>query len=125
MANSTAPLPRQQTPAHQVLVGLTGCLAPLGDGPDYERGAPFGVPGDEDALLLRAEAVLRVYGAAVGVAEVHLLLEAVLHGTGKADGEQDEVRLYLEVRTLLRDGLALWRALGLDGVHPLDVAVGP
>src|SRR5918998_101511 len=84
MAYSTAPLPRQQTPAHQVLVGLTGCLAPLGDGPDYQRGAPLGVPGDEDALLLRAEAVLGVDGAAVCVAEVHLFLEAALDGDGEA-----------------------------------------
>src|SRR5215203_52622 len=115
-------LTRQQAPAHQVLVRLTGGLAALGDGPHDEGGAAFGVACDERAWLFRAEAVLGVYGAALGEAEVHLLHETVLHGACEADGEQNEVGLYLEVRALLGHGLAI-RALGLDGVHPLDVAI--
>src|SRR5918997_1949664 len=116
-------LPRKQALPHQELVRLTGGLAALGYGPDYERGAPLGVAGDKEVLLFRAEPVLRADRAAVGVAEVEVLLETVLHGAGEADGEQDEVGVDLELRTLLRDRLALRRPLRLDGVHLLDVAV--
>src|SRR5919107_6040813 len=48
--------------------------------------------------------------------------KAVAHGAREADGEQDEVCLYLEVRALFGDGLAVGGALGLDGVHLSDVA---
>src|SRR5829696_4153390 len=48
--------------------------------------------------------------------------KAVAHGAREADGEQDEVCLYLEVRALFGDGLAVGGALGLDGVHHFDVA---
>src|ERR671921_2900606 len=48
--------------------------------------------------------------------------KAVAHGAREADGEQDEVCLYLEVRALFGYGLAVGGALGLDGVHLSDVA---
>jgi hypothetical protein len=116
-------LPRQQAPAHQELVGLTRGLAALGDGRDYEVGAQPGVAGDEDPGLPGAVAVLGVDRAAVRVAEVHLFEEAIVHRSGEADGEQYEIGLYLEVRALFWDRLAIRRPLGLDGVHLLDVAV--
>src|ERR671916_790826 len=61
--------------------------------------------------------------AALGVAEVHIPEEAVAHGASEADGEQHEICLYLEVRALFGDGLAVRGTLGLDGVHLFDVAV--
>src|SRR5919107_2062236 len=48
--------------------------------------------------------------------------KAVAHGAREADGEQDEVCLYLEVRALFGDGLSVGVALGLDGVPLSDVA---
>src|SRR5918997_246911 len=62
-----------------------------------------------------------MYGARLGVAEVHLLHKAVAHRAREADGEQHEIRLYLEIRALDRRGLAVC-TLGLYGVHLFDVA---
>src|SRR5215211_6466531 len=115
-------LSRQQTAAHQILVRLTGGLAALGDGRNDQVGPQPGVAGDKDVGLFRAETVLGVYGAALGVAEVHLVHKAIAHRAREADGEQDEVDLYLEVRAFDGAGLAVGGALGLDGVHPFDMA---
>src|SRR5215213_805409 len=109
--------------AREVLVRLTGGLASLGDGPDYERGAPLGVAGDKDAGFARAEAVVGRDSAPLVVAEAEVVEKAIAHGAGEADGEQDEVGLYGEVRAFYGDGVALGGTLGADGVHLLDVAV--
>src|SRR5215211_1198189 len=114
-------LPRQQTAAHQVLVRLPRGFAALGDGGHDEVCAQPGVAGYEGARLSGAEAVFGVDGARVGVAEIHLLHETVAHGACEADGEQHKVCLYLEVRALDGNGLAV-RALGLDAVHLFYVA---
>src|SRR5215211_2035604 len=114
-------LPRQQTAAHQVLVRLPRGFAALGDGGHDEVCAQPGVAGYEGARLSGAEAVFGVDGTRVGVAEIHLVHETVAHGACEADGEQHEVCLYLEVRALDGNGLAV-RALGLDGVHLFYVA---
>src|SRR5215203_5660676 len=116
-------LSRQQTATHQELVRLTGGLAALGDGRDDQVSPQPGVAGDEDIGLFRAETVLGVDRAALGVAEVHISEEAIAHGAREADSEQNEVCLYLEVRALSGDGLALRCALSLDSVHLFDVAV--
>ena len=50
---------RQQAAAHEVLVGLPGRLAPLGDRPHDEGGAPLRVARDEETGLLRGEAAVR------------------------------------------------------------------
>src|ERR687893_1312796 len=118
-------LTRQQTATHQELVRLTCGLAAFGDGRDDQVGPQPGVAGDKDIGLFRTETVLRVDRAALGVAEVHVSEEAVAHGAREADGEQHEVCLYLEVRAVFGDGLAVRGTLGLDGVHLFDVAVGP
>src|SRR5215217_9530091 len=112
---------RQQALAHQVLVCLSRGFATLGDGPDYEGGTAFGVTCNEGAWLSGAEAILGVYGARGSVAEVHLPHKAVAHRSREADGEEDEVCLYLEVRALDGDGLAV-STLGLYSVHLFDVA---
>src|SRR5215212_4233528 len=117
-------LSRQQTATHQELVRLTGGLAALGDGRDDQVSPQPGVAGNEDVGLFRAETVLRVDRAALGVAEVHVLEEAIAYGTREADGEEHEVCLYLEVRALDGDSLAVGVALGLDGVHLFDVTIG-
>src|SRR5215210_2781124 len=117
-------LSRQQTATHQILVRLTGGLATLGDSRDDQISPQPGVAGDEDIGLFRAETVLRVYRAALGVAEVQILEEAIAHGAREADGEQHEVCLYLEVCALDGDGLAVGGAPGLDGVHLFDVTIG-
>src|SRR5215204_3696208 len=116
-------LSRQQTATHQELVRLTGGLAALGDGRDDQVSPQPGVAGDEDIGLFRAETVLGVDRAALGVAEVHISEEAIAHGAREADSEQNEVCLYLEVCALSGDGLALRCALSLDSVHLFDVAV--
>src|SRR5918997_521272 len=109
--------------AREVLVRLPGGLASLGDGPDYKRGAPLGVAGDKDAGLARAEALSGRDRAPLVVAEAEVVEKAIAHRTRKADGEQDEVGLYLEVRTFYGNGLAPGGTLGADGVHLLYVAV--
>src|SRR5215212_323565 len=114
-------LSRQQALTHQVLVRLPRGFAALGDGRDDQISPQPGVACYEDARLFGAETVLGVYCASLGVAEVHLLHETVAHGAGEADGEKHEVCLYLEVRALDGDSFSV-RALGLDGVHLLDVA---
>src|SRR5215204_4771554 len=111
-------LSRKQTATHQELVRLAGGLAALGDGRDDQVSPQPGVAGDEDIGLFGAEAVLRVDRATLGVAEVHVLEEAIAHGAREADGEQHEVSLYLEVRALFGDGPAVKGTLGLEGVHP-------
>src|SRR5919202_2697203 len=113
----------QKAPTHQEFVGLPGRLATFGDGPDDERSPSLGVAGHEEAGLAGAEAVLGADGAAVGVAEVHLLHKAVAHGAREADGEEDEIGLHLEVGALYGDGPAVRGALRFDGVHRFDVAV--
>src|SRR5215216_1256562 len=112
---------RQQALAHQVLVRLSRGFATLGDGPDYEGGTAFGVTCNEGAWLSGAEAILGVYGARVGVAEVHLPHKAVAHRSREANGEEDEVCLYLEIRAIDGDGFAV-STLGLYSVHLFDVA---
>src|SRR5215207_9885775 len=121
-AGTAGVLARQQTAAHQELVRLAGGLAALGDGRDDQVSPQPGVAGDEDIGHFGAETVLRVDRAALGVAEVQVLEEAVAHGTREANGEQHEVGLYLEVRALFGDGSAVRSTLGLDGVHRFDVA---
>src|SRR3954447_23716984 len=113
----------QHAAAHQIFVGLTGGFAALGDGRDDQVGAETRVAGDKDPGVLRAVTVLRTDGTAVGVAEVHFFEEAVAHRSREADGEQNEVRLYLEVRAIYANGLAVRSTLGLDGVHLLDVTI--
>src|SRR5215213_1467926 len=114
-------LPRQQTAAHQELVSLPRGFAALGDGGHDEVSAQPGVAGYEGAWLNGAEAVFGVDGAPVSVAKVHLPHETVAHGAREADGEQDEVGLYLEVRAFDRYSLSVG-AFGLDCVHLFDVA---
>src|SRR5215218_4593098 len=114
-------LPRQQTAAHQELVSLPRGFAPLGYGGHDEVSAQPGVAGYEDAWLSGTETVFGVDGAPVSVAKVHLPHKAVAHGACEADGEQDEVGLYLEVRAFDRYSLSVG-AFGLDCVHLFDVA---
>src|ERR671933_1949181 len=97
----------QKAPTHQEFVGLPGRLATFRDGPDDERSPSLCVAGHEEAGLAGAEAVLGADGAAVGVAEVHLLHKAVAHRAHEPDGEQNEVCLYLEIRAFDEDGLAV------------------